>query len=85
MHQRVAGQHAHASTGQLFSYRANYLRLGPMVDWSADVRAGAGSPAHIGGSIRLSRGQTPNLVPSLVTLMVAQAIDALQPAEAAPA
>lgn len=84
MHQRVAGHHAHAATGQLYSYRASYLMLGPMVDWSADVRAGAGALARICGSIRLSRGQTRSVVPSLVTLMVAEAIDALQVAGATP-
>lgn len=84
MHQRVAGHHAHAVTGQLYSYRASYLMLGPMVDWSADIRAAAGVLSRICGSIRLSRGQTRSVAPALVTFMVAQAIDALQGAEAAP-
>jgi hypothetical protein len=83
MDQRVAGHHAHAGTGRLFSYRGSYLVLGPMVDWSADVQGGAGVLARICGSIRLSRGQTRSVVPSLVTLMVAEAIDALQVAEPA--
>jgi hypothetical protein len=82
MDQRVDGHHAHAATGQLFSYRGRYLVLGPMVDWSADVQAEeAGALARICGSIRLSRGQTRSVVPSLVTLMVAEAIDALQVAK----
>lgn len=81
MDQRVDGHHAHAATGQLFSYRGRYLVLGPMVDWSADVQAEAGVLARICGSIRLSRGQTRSVVPSLVTLMVAEAIDALQVAK----
>jgi hypothetical protein len=80
MSQRVAGQHAHATTGQLYSYKASYLVLGPMVDWTADIRAGAGALARICGSIRLSRGQTRRVAPALVTHMVSQAIDGLQAA-----
>ena len=80
--QRVSGNHAHALTGEAYSYKASYLLLGTMVDWTAHVHAGSAAPARIGGSIRLSRGQTRGTVPKLVVLMVVQAIDAIQAAAA---
>lgn len=74
---RVSGSHAHALTSVIYTYKASYLLLGTMLDWTAHVRADGRTDARIGGSIRLSRGQTRSIAPTLVEHMVAQAIDAM--------
>lgn len=85
MPNQVNGNHAHVVTGDVYTYKADYLLLGTMVDWTANVRAGGRALARIGGSIRLSRGQTRNVVPKLVSHMVAQAIDAMRGPTVVPA
>lgn len=75
--QRVSGSHAHALTGEVYSYQASYLMLGTMVDWTAQAGPPGQVQAGMGGSIRLSRGQTRGMAASLVVFMVTQAIDAL--------
>lgn len=75
--QRVSGSHAHALTGEVYSYQATYLTLGTMVDWTAQAGPQGQVQAGLGGSIRLSRGQTRGMASTLVVFMVTQAIDAL--------
>ncbi|HSW05939.1 hypothetical protein [Aquabacterium sp.] len=69
----------------MYSYRADYLTLGTMVDWTAQVDDGDGDLPSIGGSIRLSRGQTQGLAPTLVMHMIGQTIDAMQNRAVMPA
>ncbi len=73
----LSGSHAHALTGEQYAYTARYKLLGTMIDWQAQVQAGDNAGARVAGSIRLSRGQTHHVAPTLVNLMVAQAIDRL--------
>jgi len=80
--QRVSGSHAHALTGEVYSYQASYLMLGTMVDWTAQAGPQGQVQAGMGGSIRLSRGQTRGMASTLVVFMVTQAIDALYAASA---
>ncbi len=75
--QRVSGSHAHALTGEVYSYQASYLMLGTMVDWTAQAGPQGHEQAGMGGSIRLSRGQTRGMAAKLVVFMVTQSIDAL--------
>ena len=79
------GQHAHASTGETYVYEGRYQPLGTMVDWTAHVRSAGGALSRVAGSIRLSRGQTHSVAGTLVSHMVAQAIDALSVATPAAA
>jgi hypothetical protein len=75
--QRVSGSHVHALIGEVYSYQANYLMLGTMVDWTAQAGPQGQVQEGLGGSIRLSRGQTRGMASTLVVFMVTQAIDAL--------
>jgi hypothetical protein len=84
----VRGRHAHALTGEIYTYTASYQLLGAMVTWTAQLRGGgrgrSGARSTVGGSIHLRRGQTRGIAPTLITHVVTQAIDTLMGA-AAPA